>query len=340
MKVIEWLGDQVRIIDQTKLPHLESYLELDSYQGVAQAINQMNIRGAPAIGIATAYGLALGALRTTVANKSQFLEDFKRVTDTFAASRPTARNLFQVIERMGCVALADDNIDNTKKALVAEAICIHTEQEEADRKLSQLGAELIGENSGILTHCNTGPLATGGFGTAMGIIIHAYGQGKVAKVFATETRPICQGARLTAWELQQAKVPFRLITDSMAGYLLHRGEVNVVIVGADRIARNGDTANKIGTYSLAVLAWESSIPFYVAAPTTTIDPGIATGDNIPIEERPPEEVTHIGGVRVAPEGVEVWNPAFDITPAKYITAIITERGIISQPLGEGICEVI
>jgi methylthioribose-1-phosphate isomerase len=340
MKVIEWLGDQVRIIDQTKLPHLESYLELDSYQGVAQAINQMNIRGAPAIGIATAYGLALGALRTTVANKSQFLEDFKRVTDTFAASRPTARNLFQVIERMECVALADDNIDNTKKALVAEAICIHTEQEEADRKLSQLGAELIGENSGILTHCNTGPLATGGFGTAMGIIIHAYGQGKVAKVFATETRPICQGARLTAWELQQAKVPFRLITDSMAGYLLHRGEVNVVIVGADRIARNGDTANKIGTYSLAVLAWESSIPFYVAAPTTTIDPGIATGDNIPIEERPPEEVTHIGGVRVAPEGVEVWNPAFDITPAKYITAIITERGIISQPLGEGICEVI
>jgi methylthioribose-1-phosphate isomerase len=340
MKVIEWLGDQVRIIDQTKLPHLESYLELDSYQGVAQAINQMNIRGAPAIGIATAYGLALGALRTTVTNKSQFLEDFKRVTDTFAASRPTARNLFQVIERMECVALADDNIDNTKKALVAEAICIHTEQEEADRKLSQLGAELIGENSGILTHCNTGPLATGGFGTAMGIIIHAYGQGKVAKVFATETRPICQGARLTAWELQQAKVPFRLITDSMAGYLLHRGEVNVVIVGADRIARNGDTANKIGTYSLAVLAWESSIPFYVAAPTTTIDPGIATGDNIPIEERPPEEVTHIGGVRVAPEGVEVWNPAFDITPAKYITAIITERGIISQPLGEGICEVI
>ncbi len=340
MKVIEWLGDRVRIIDQTKLPHQESYLELDSYRGVAQAINRMNIRGAPAIGIAAAYGIALGAIKITASDKNRFLEDLEQVTDTIAATRPTARNLFQVIERMECVALAGDDVAQIKKALVAEAICIHAEQETADRKLSQLGAGLIGENSGILTHCNTGPLATGGTGTALGIIIHAHGQGKVARVFATETRPICQGARLTAWELQQARVPFRLITDSMAGYLLHQGEVDTVIVGADRIARNGDTANKIGTYSLAVLARESDVPFYVAAPTTTIDPETATGDDIPIEQRPPEEVTHIGGVRIAPEGVEVWNPAFDVTPARYITAIITERGIIRQPLGEGLEAII
>ncbi|MBA7485295.1 Methylthioribose-1-phosphate isomerase [subsurface metagenome] len=336
MKTIVWLGDRLRIIDQSKLPQEEAYLELASYQKVAQAISNMNIRGAPAIGVAAAYGIALGAREIKATTKSQFLKEFPEVTKTIASTRPTARNLFSVIERMKRVAATGKDTAEIKKALADEAVRIHAEVEKATRSLSQLGAELIEDGFSILTHCNTGPLATAGYGTALGIIIRAHQQGKKLKVFATETRPRCQGARLTAWELKQANIPFTLITDSMAGYLLYQGEVDCVIVGADRIAQNGDIANKIGTYSLAVLAKENKTPFYVAAPTTTIDPQIATGEEIPIEERSPEEVTHISGVRIAPEGVEVLNPAFDVTPHRYITAIITERGIIKPPFGEGI----
>ncbi len=336
MKTIAWLGDRLRIIDQSKLPHEEVYLELASYQKVAQAIRNMNIRGAPAIGVAAAYGIALGAREIKATTKSQFLKEFPEVTKTIASTRPTARNLFGVIERMNRVAAAGKDTAEIKKALVDEAVRIHVEAEKATRSLSHFGAQLIEDGFSILTHCNTGPLATAGYGTALGIIIRAHQQGKGLKVFATETRPRCQGARLTAWELKQADIPFTLITDSMAGYFMSRGEVNCVIVGADRIAANGDTANKIGTYTLAVLAKENDIPFYVAAPTSTIDPQIATGEEIPIEERSPEEVTHVQGVRIAPDGVEVLNPAFDVTPHRYITAIITERGIIREPYGEGL----
>jgi methylthioribose-1-phosphate isomerase len=336
IKAIEWLGDRVRIIDQTKLPHEEAYLELASYLEVAQAIKRMNIRGAPAIGIAAAYGIALGASEIKATTKSQFLKELAQVSQTIASTRPTAVNLFRVIERMNQVASIGKDIAEIKKSLADEAIKIHNEEEEATRRLSQLGSELIKDGFGILTHCNTGPLATAGYGTALGVIIYAHQQGKRLKVFVTETRPRLQGARLTAWELNQAEIPFTLITDSMAGYFMKRGEIDCVIVGADRITANGYTANKIGTYTLAVLANAHGIPFYVAAPTSTIDLSLTSGYQIPIEERSPEEVTHIQGVAIAPEGIEVANPAFDITPHQYITAIITEKGIIRKPLGEGI----
>ena len=340
MKAIEWLCDRVRIIDQTRLPGEKSYLELTGYKDTAQAIRDMLVRGAPAIGVAAAYGIALGAIGIKTSDRSKFLKELSGITQTLAATRPTARNLFTVVERMKRVAEAGDDVAGIKKSLVDEAVKIHAEEEAATESISRLGADLIEDGCGVLTHCNTGPLATAGYGTALGVIIYAHRQGKRLKVFATETRPRCQGARLTAWELGQANVPFTLITDSMAGYIMQRGEVSCVVVGADRIAANGDTANKIGTYPLAVLGKEHGIPFYVAAPTTTIDPVITTGDEIPIEERDAEEVTHIGGVRIPPEGVSVINPAFDVTPHRYITAIITERGIIRQPLGEGIKNII
>jgi methylthioribose-1-phosphate isomerase len=336
MKAIEWFGDRLRIIDQTRLPGEESYVELTSYKAVAGAISDMLVRGAPAIGVTAAYGIALGAGEIEVVDREGFLRELSDVIQTIATTRPTARNLFAVVERMKHIAEAGGNIAGIKKLLVDEAVKIHAEEEAATESISRLGAELIEDGSGVLTHCNTGPLATAGYGTALGVIIYAHRQGKRLNVFATETRPRLQGARLTAWELKRAGVPFTLITDSMAGYVMQRGEVGCVIVGADRIAGNGDTANKIGTYSLAVLAKEHGIPFYVVAPTSTIDPAIATGDEIPIEERDAKEVTHIGGVRIPPEGVKVINPAFDVTPHRYITAIITERGIIRQPFREGI----
>ena len=334
IKPVEWLGDRVRILDQTKLPQEEVYLELDDYQDIASAIMELKIRGAPAIGIVVVYAVALGALKIESRAKEEFLRKLRDITGTIAATRPTARNLFRAIERMQKVAEAGKDVEHIKKALVKEAIKIHTEEEEATRRLSELGAELIGDNSTILTHCNTGALATGGYGTALGVIKMAHEQGKRLKVLVTETRPLLQGARLTTWELKKAGIQFSLITDSMAGYFMKRGEVNCVIVGADRIAANGDTANKIGTYSLAVLAMEHGIPFYVAAPTSTIDLSLATGGEIPIEQRSPEEVTHIQGVAIATEGTQALNPVFDITPHCYITAIITERGIIREPYME------
>ena len=333
---IEWLGDRVKILDQTRLPLEEVYLELSHYQDIASAIVELKIRGAPAIGVAGAYAIALGALEIESSSKDDFMEKLRQVCQAIGDTRPTARNLFHTIERMERLAEAGKDVGQIKTALVQEAVRIHSEEAEATTKLSRLGAGLIQDGFAILTHCNTGPLATTGYGTALGVIRQAKEQGKNIKVFADETRPLLQGARLTTWELRKADIPVTLITDSMAGYFISRGEIDCVIVGADRIAANGDTANKIGTYTLAVLAKENGIPFYVAAPTTTIDLSLASGEEIPIEQRSPEEVTHIQGVAIAPEGVEAANPAFDVTPHGYITAIITERGIMRAPYGEGI----
>jgi len=339
MKAIEWLDNRVRILDQTGLPQEEVYLELSRYQDIASAIKKLKIRGAPAIGVAGAYGVALGALKIKAKSREKFLEKLQAVSQTIASTRPTARNLFRAVDRMQQVAEACGDIEQIKTALVNEAINIQAEEAEATRKLSQLGAELIGDGFAVLTHCNTGALATAGYGTALGVIKQAWEQGKKLRVLATETRPLLQGARLTTWELKKADIPFTLITDSMAGYFISRGEVDCVIVGADRIAANGDTANKIGTYTLAVLAKEHGIPFYVAAPTSTIDLSLASGAQIPIEQRSQEEVTHIQGVSIAPEGIQAANPAFDVTPHKYITAIITENGIIREPYGEGLRKI-
>jgi methylthioribose-1-phosphate isomerase len=300
------------------------------YQDVVLAIKTMQIRGAPAIGIAAAYGIALGVQKIKAENKDQFSERLAPILDAFATARPTAVNLFQAIDRMQKAARGND-VSEIKKSLIDEAKQIHRDEIESTTKLSQLGAELIQDGFTILTHCNAGPLATAGYGTALGVIKAAKEQGKKISVIATETRPLLQGARLTAWELKQEDIPVTLITDSMAGYFMSQGKINCVIVGADRIAANGDVANKIGTYTLAVLAKENSIPFYVACPTSTIDPSLASGAEIPIEQRSPEEVTHIQGISIAPEGVNAANPAFDITPHKYITAIITEKGIIREP---------
>jgi methylthioribose-1-phosphate isomerase len=304
----------------------------------------MNVRGAPAIGVTGGYGVALGALKIEATSGEAFLRKLHEPIEALKNARPTARNLPRAVERMERVAneavAAGNKVGQIKEILVEEAKKIHTEEAEATYKISEFGADLIEHGATVLTHCNTGPLATTGYGTALGVIIRAHEQGKKIKVLADETRPLLQGARLTCWELQKAGIPVTLITDSMAGYFMGRGEVDCVIVGADRIAANGDTANKIGTYTLAVLAKENKVPFYVAAPTTTIDLSLATGEEIPIEERRPEEVTGFRGVRTAPEGCEAANPAFDITPHRYITAIITERGIIRKPYGRGIGRVV
>ncbi len=336
---IEWLGDRLKILDQTRLPQEEVYLELDDYRDVASAIVELKVRGAPAIGVAGAYGIALGALKIGSASKDEFLAEYQRVSRTISGTRPTARNLFMAVERMDKVAENGDDVDGIKKALVEEAVKINHEEAEATEKLSEYGAELIKDGFTILTHCNAGPIATTGYGTALGIIIKANEQGKKVSVYADETRPLLQGARLTTWELQKAGIPVTLITDNMAGYMMSKGKIDCVITGADRIAANGDTANKIGTYSVAVLAKENGVPFYIAAPTTTIDVSLATGEEIPIEQRSSDEVTGFRGVRTAPEETTVENPAFDVTPNKYIAAIITERGIITAPYGKEIRKI-
>ena len=335
-KPIEWLGNRVKILDQTKLPHEEVYLELAYYQDIASAIVEMKVRGAPAIGILGAYGVALGALKIEAVSRDKFLDMFSVITQSLVATRPTAKNLFWAVDRMQQVAQSGKDVDQIKQVLVEEAIKIHAEEAEATMRLSQLGAELIRDGFTILTHCNAGVLATAGYGTALGVIEQAHKQGKKIEVLADETRPLLQGARLTTWELKKADIPVTLITDSMAGYFMKQGKVDCVIVGADRITANGDTANKIGTYSLAVLAKENGIPFYVAAPTTTVDLSLVSGDEIPIEQRNPTEVTHIQGVSLVPDGIQAANPAFDVTPHRYITAIITEMGIIKEPYAEGV----
>jgi methylthioribose-1-phosphate isomerase len=334
-RAIEWLDGRLRILDQSKLPGEQILLNLDNYRDVVVAIKEMRVRGAPAIGVAAAYGIALGASGIGTADKDDFLAQLNRIMQTFAASRPTAVNLFQAINRMKKAAKGD-GVSEITKSLTNEAKRIHKEEVTATEKLSRLGAELIKDGFTVLTHCNAGPLATAGYGTALGVIKAAKEQGKKLSVLVTETRPLLQGARLTTWELMQDGISVTLITDSMAGYFMKRGEIDCVIVGADRIAANGYTANKIGTYTLAVLANAHGIPFYVAAPTTTIDLSLPSGYQIPIEERSPEEVTHIQGVPIAPAGTRAANPAFDITPPSYITAIVTEKGIIMAPYTENL----
>lgn len=331
MKPVEWLDNKIKVLDQTRLPREESYLELSSYQEVAQAIKEMRVRGAPAIGVAAAYGIALGVQGISAETIEEFLTELHQIFEVFSSTRPTAVNLFKAIERMKAVAAKGEEVTQIKAALLAEARQVHTDEEESTRRLSQFGAELIQDGFTILTHCNAGALATAGYGTALGMIKAAKEQGKRIKVRATETRPLLQGARLTAWELMQENIPVNLITDSMAGYFIGRGEIDCVVVGADRITANGDVANKIGTYTLAVLSMENDVPFYVAAPTSSIDLSLPSGRQIPIEERSPGEVTHIQGISIAPEGVGAANPAFDVTPHRYVTAIITEKGIAREP---------
>ena len=331
MKAIEWLGDRVRMLDQTRLPGEVVFLELSDYREVIEAIKELRVRGAGAIGIAAAYGIALGAQELKAETPDEFRGQLHHIFEAFSSSRPTAAKLFRAIERMERVAQEGENIADIKAALIEEAHQIHAYQEQADELVSQFGAELIQDGFAILTHCNTGALASGASGGALGIIRMAKEKGKDVKVFADETRPLLQGARLTTWELMQWGIPVTLITDSMAGYLMSKGKIDCVIVGSDRIAGNGDVANKIGTYTLAVLAMENGVPFYVVTSTTSIDLSLSSGDEIPIEERGSEEVTHIQGVSIAPQGVAVFNPSFDVTPHLYVTAIVTEKGIAREP---------
>lgn len=323
-------GPVVRMLDQTRLPHEVVWLDCPDHQTVAKGIRDLWVRGAPAIGIAAAMGYALGALAIRAGTHDDFIRQLKPIHDTLARTRPTAVNLFWALNRMTTIVQVhkDRTVEEIKERLVKEARAIHEEDVQRNLAMGRHGAGLIHDGDLILTHCNTGALATGGHGTALGVIFSAWESGKQIKVLVDETRPVLQGARLTMWELQQNKIPATLITDNMAGAIMKKGTIRLCLVGADRIAANGDTANKIGTYSVAVLAKAHGIPFYVVAPTSTIDFSIASGESIPIEERNPEEVATIfGKVRIAPTNVDVANPAFDVTPAKYITGIITERGV-------------
>jgi methylthioribose-1-phosphate isomerase len=336
LPTIAWDDGQVVLVDQRRLPGEEVYIRCQDHLQVAEAIRDMAIRGAPAIGVAAAYGIALGARRSP-AEGPQLLREIDRICAELGSTRPTAVNLFWAIERMRRRFLATpEGGPVVREALLDEARRIEQEDWDACRRMGDLGASLLPGPARILTHCNAGALATAGYGTALGVIRSAAREGKLVRVYADETRPYLQGARLTAWELLREGIPTTLITDSTAGHMMARGEVDAVVVGADRIAANGDVANKIGTYALAVLARENRIPFYVAAPVSTVDLATPSGETIPIEERSPEEVTHHGGRRLAPEGVAVCNPAFDVTPHRYVAAIICERGIARPPYAESL----
>jgi len=328
---IEWAGDRIIMIDQRKLPLEEVYLECRTYEQAAEAIETMVIRGAPAIGVAAAMGVALGMLGVTAGEDRDVA--YARVHDRIHQTRPTARNLFWALERMKAVfdAHRGDSLPDLQKRLVDEAVEIDREDEARCRRIGHNGAALIKDGDAVLTHCNAGGLATAGYGTAVGVIRAAWEAGRKFSVFADETRPFLQGARLTAWELERIGVPYRVITDNMAGWLMHRKEITMAVVGADRIARNGDAANKIGTYSVAVLCKENGLPFYVAAPLSTFDFSLADGSLIPIEERPAAEVREINGRLIVPPASKVRNPAFDVTPARYIAGIITEKGVARPP---------
>ena len=332
-ETVAWRDDAVVLLDQRRLPGEEVYLTLREAGEVADAIRGMAVRGAPAIGVTAAFGLALGATRIEAKSWDEFEARFEDLCRLFAATRPTAVNLFWAIDRMRTVLQRHRHASPSEAArvLVGEAQRLRQEDERACRALGRHGAELLGPSSRILTHCNAGGLATAGYGTALGVIRAAHERGRVAMVYADETRPFLQGARLTAWELAKDGIPVTVITDSMAGHFLHKGGLHAVIVGADRIAANGDTANKIGTYGVAVLARQNDVPFYVAAPMSTVDLSTPDGDGIPIEQRDPAEVTQCGDRTVTPAGVAVANPAFDVTPADLITAIITELGVARPP---------
>jgi len=333
VKALEWQDNHLLILNQTRLPFEQQFRTAQSYLDVADAIRKMELRGAPAIGVAAAYGFVLGALEYE-GKDEDLSEHLKEVRIVLEGTRPTAVNLFWSLRRMENKYRELQHLEDRGKiteALLEEAHAITEDDRRMNKLIGEHGNAIVPEKANILTHCNTGALATAEFGTALGIIRTAQSSGKKIHVYAGETRPVLQGARLTVWELLQEKIPHTLITDSTAGYLMQQGKIDMVIVGADRIAANGDTANKIGTYALAVLAFAHEIPFYVAAPSSTIDLKISSGQEITVEEREGSEVRFFAGVRIVPEEVDVYNPAFDITPSKYITGIITEKGIISQP---------
>ncbi len=333
VETIEWTPDGVVMIDQTRLPRETAFVTCRTYTEVAYAIRNMIIRGAPAIGVAAAMGVALGAL-----DSNDLDSDMPAICNTLAQTRPTAVNLFWAIDRMKQVFASVRHLplEQIRSRLVSEAQEIRKEDIAINESIGRFGADLVPDGKTVLTHCNAGALATAGFGTALGVIRAAVRMGKKIDVFADETRPFLQGARLTAWELQRDGIDTTLITDNMAGHFLKSGRIGCVVVGADRVAANGDVGNKVGTYAVAVLAKENHVPFYVAAPISTLDLTLASGDEIPIEERAGTEVTHVQGVQVAPDGIKVANPAFDVTPNRYVTAIITERGVARSPYTESL----
>ena len=341
-RTIAWEDGAVVMIDQRKLPVEEVYFRAATWQDVTVAIRDMIIRGAPAIGIAAAMGVALAARQTTAHDVESLREALEPAFRGLAETRPTAVNLFWALERMRAVLRANDGaagVEAVRARLLREAEAVKSEDLAMCRAMGDLGAALLPGRAKVLTHCNAGGLATAGYGTALGVIRSGWREGRVELVYADETRPFLQGARLTAWELHRDGIPTRVVTDNMAGHLMQRGRIDAIVVGTDRIAANGDIANKIGTYPLAVVARAHAIPFYVAGPTSTIDMATATGRDIPIECRPTTEVTHIGGHRIVPEGVDVENPAFDVTPAEYVTAIVTERGVIQPPSKSTVAEL-
>jgi methylthioribose-1-phosphate isomerase len=335
LETIQWTDEGVVMIDQTRLPSEETYVTCRNYHEVADAIRTMIIRGAPAIGVAAAMGVAIGVAQ---ADAGDLDAQFENICSELAGTRPTAVNLFWGIERMRQLYAGVRHlpVEQLRQRMIQEALLVREEDIEINRAIGRHGAPLVPDGKTVLTHCNAGALATAGYGTALGVIRAAVESGKHVDVFADETRPFLQGARLTVWELQRDGIPATLITDNMAGHFLHVGRIGCVVVGADRIAANGDVANKIGTYGVAVLAKENNVPFYVAAPVSTLDLTLPDGSHIPIEERGAREVTHVHGVRVAPEGTEVRNPAFDVTPNRYVTAIITERGVARAPFTESL----
>ena len=338
IQTLEWTDLGVRFIDQTKLPTEETYVTCKTYEQVADVIRNMVVRGAPAIGVAAAMGVALGVKNSKAESVAELKQDFDKICEAIGQTRPTAVNLFWAIRRMRdkFELLRVRPVPQIKQALIDEAVRMHAEDIAANQAMGRFGATLMPESGGVLTHCNAGALATCGYGTALGVIRAAVEQGKKIHVFADETRPFLQGSRLTAWELMKDGIPTTVISDNMAGAMMRQGKIGAIVVGADRIAANGDVANKIGTYTVAILAKEHNIPFYVAAPFSTIDLDTPDGGKIPIEQRNAREVTHIAGKQMTPDGVEIENPAFDVTPARYVTAIVTERGIARAPYEEAI----
>jgi methylthioribose-1-phosphate isomerase len=341
IKTVEWTPEGVRFIDQTRLPTEEVYVTCRNYSEVADAIRNMIVRGAPAIGVAAAMGVALGMLQSSAKDEQGLRQEFDQIAAVLAATRPTAVNLFWGIDRMRRVfeSVAGQPRPQVKATLVREAQQMHREDIAANQSMGRHGAILMPASGGVLTHCNAGALATCGYGTALGVVRAAIESGKKLHIFADETRPFLQGARLTAWELHKDGIPTTVIADNMAGAIMRQGKIQAAVVGADRIAANGDVANKIGTYTVAVLAREHGIPFYVAAPWSTVDMNTSSGEKIPIEQRSALEVTHHAGKQITPDGVMIENPAFDVTPAEYVTAIITERGVARAPYSESLKEL-